>query len=127
MSESPAPPTSRPTPAGGVGAAGAAGAAPIRATGALYLECTRTGTRLDSEQLHGLSPAGAPLFARYDLEAIRSTFRPEVLPGRSADLWRYAEVLPVRDPAARIALGRGGRPSSTPPGSRGSSGWVASS
>ncbi len=83
---------------------------PGRTAGARYLECTRTGERLESERLHGLSPAGAPLFARYDLEGIRSTFRPDALPGRSADLWRYAEVLPVRDPAARVGLGEGWTP-----------------
>jgi threonine synthase len=30
--------------------------------------------------------------------------------GRDADMWRYAEVLPVRDPAARVRLGEGWTP-----------------
>ncbi len=78
--------------------------------GASHLECTATGERFESERLMGLSPAGKPLFARYDLEAIRGAFRPDVLPGRSSDMWRYAEVLPVRDPAARVSLGEGWTP-----------------
>jgi len=59
----------------------------------------------------GLSPAGKPLFARYDLEAIRAAgFTREAVAPRRADLWRYAEVLPVRDPAARLMLGEGWTP-----------------
>jgi threonine synthase len=78
--------------------------------GATHLECTRTGERLESETLQGLSPAGAPLFARYDLPSIRGGFTPERLRGRRADLWRYAEVLPVRDLAAMVSLGEGWTP-----------------
>ena len=78
--------------------------------GATHLECTRTGTRHESETLQGVSSAGAPLFARYDLEALRGQLRPEDLVGRRADLWRYAEVLPVRDPAAIVSLGEGWTP-----------------
>lgn len=78
--------------------------------GATHLECTSTGEVLPSETLQGLSPAGSPLFARYDLQALKGRFTPEVLRGRRADLWRYAEVLPVRDPACRISLGEGWTP-----------------
>ena len=78
--------------------------------GATHLECTATGERFESERLQGLSPAGKPLYARYDLDSIRESFRPEVLHGRRADMWRYAEVLPVRDPACMIALGEGYTP-----------------
>jgi threonine synthase len=78
--------------------------------GATHLECTATGERLESEHLHGLSPAGKPLFARYDLQALRGTFTPEAVSGRRSDLWRYAEVLPVRDPAMQVCLGEGWTP-----------------
>jgi threonine synthase len=80
-------------------------------SGATHLECTGTGERIESEQLVGVSPAGKPLFARYDLEALRGTgFTPEAVRTRRADLWRYAEVLPVRDPAAAVCLGEGWTP-----------------
>jgi threonine synthase len=78
--------------------------------GATHLECTATGTRYESEQLIGLSDVGKPLFARYDLDAIRPGFGMKDVAHRQADLWRYAEVLPVRDPAARVALGEGWTP-----------------
>ena len=78
--------------------------------GATHLECTGTGERMESEQLIGLSPAGKPLFARYDLKAIAADFTPDAVACRRADLWRYAEVLPVRDPACQISLGEGWTP-----------------
>ena len=83
---------------------------PSRYPGATHLECTATGEKLESEALQGLSPAGKPLFARYDLEAIRARFTPAAVSDRRADLWRYAEVLPVRDPACRVTLGEGWTP-----------------
>jgi threonine synthase len=83
---------------------------PLRARGAAFLECTLTGEKVESEVLQGLSSAGKPLFARYDLEAIRPHFQPRDMAGRSSDLWRYSEVLPVRDPECRITLGEGWTP-----------------
>ena len=78
--------------------------------GAIHLECTATGETYESEQLIGLSTVGKPLFARYDLDALEGRFTREAMSGRRADLWRYAEVLPVRDPKAQIALGEGWTP-----------------
>lgn len=81
-----------------------------RLPGATHLECTATGERLESEQLIGLSPAGKPLFARYDLDALKGRFTPEAVASRRADLWRYEEVLPVRDRSCQVALGEGWTP-----------------
>jgi threonine synthase len=78
--------------------------------GASHLECMGTGERVESEQLIGLSRVGKPLFARYDLDAIADRFTPELVACRSADLWRYEEVLPVRNRAAQIKLGEGWSP-----------------
>jgi threonine synthase len=83
----------------------------ISAGGATHLECTRCGATYDAEALHRLSPCcEKPLYPRYDLEAIGARLRPEDLRGRSADLWRYAELLPVRDPANAVRLGEGWTP-----------------
>jgi len=78
--------------------------------GATHLECTATGETVESEALHGLSDAGKPYFARYDLDSLRADFQPSDLPARRADLWRYEEVLPVRDRAFQISLGEGWTP-----------------
>ncbi|MGH7553874.1 MAG: pyridoxal-phosphate dependent enzyme, partial [Longimicrobiales bacterium] len=50
------------------------------------------------------------MYPRYDLARVRERFRPETLAGREPTLWRYAEVLPVRDPAFRLTLGEGFTP-----------------
>ncbi|HIB09812.1 MAG TPA: threonine synthase [Gemmatimonadetes bacterium] len=81
-----------------------------RLHGATHLECTGTGEKVESERLIGLSAAGKPLFARYDLDRITSSFTRESVTCRSADLWRYQEVLPVRSRASQIRLGEGWTP-----------------
>ena len=78
--------------------------------GARFLECAATGDTVESEQLAGLSAAGKPLLARYDLEAVRHSLTPAAVAGRAPTLWRYQEVLPVRDPACRVSLGEGFTP-----------------
>jgi threonine synthase len=81
------------------------------AGGATYLECTKCGTHYPSEELHGLSACcQKPLYPRYDLASLASTFTPASLVGRVNTLWRYAEVLPVRNPAHRLTLGEGMTP-----------------
>ncbi|HET7275682.1 MAG TPA: threonine synthase [Longimicrobiaceae bacterium] len=79
--------------------------------GATHLECTLCGAEYPSEELQRLSPCcQKPLYARYDLAAIRTRLKREDLVGRSADLWRYAELLPVRDMRNAIGLGEGWTP-----------------
>ena len=83
----------------------------LPAGGATHLECTRCGASYESEALHRLSPCcEKPLYARYDLDAIGARLSREDLAGRSADLWRYAELLPVREPANAVRLGEGWTP-----------------
>ena len=62
-----------------------------------------------------LSEAGAPLFARYDLEKAAKNMRPGHLALREPTLWRYDEVLPVENPDHRISLGEGFTPLLTAP------------
>ncbi len=78
--------------------------------GAIRLDCSATGATFESEQRIGLSSAGKPLFARYDLDAMRNCFTPGALPGRRPSIWRYEEVLPVRNRACQITLGEGFTP-----------------
>ena len=75
-----------------------------------HLECSRTGTTYDADRVQGVSEVGAPLLARYDLERARAGVTREDLGGRPHDLWRYHEVLPVRDPAHVTTLGEGMTP-----------------
>ena len=76
-----------------------------------HLDCTRCGAAYESERLWRLSPCcDKPLYARYDLASLAPHFQPAALRGREPTLWRYAEVLPVRDPRFRLTLGEGMTP-----------------
>jgi threonine synthase len=48
--------------------------------------------------------------ARYDLARLRAKLSRHDLQGREADLWRYSELLPIRDSNAQLCLGEGGTP-----------------
>jgi len=76
-----------------------------------HLECGRCGEICDAEQLLNLCPrCHSPLLARYDLAAAGRTLRRYAMAGRPANLWRYAEILPVRVPSFRLTLGEGWTP-----------------
>jgi threonine synthase len=70
-----------------------------------HLECSATGERHEADQLHNLSRAGKPLLVRYDLAGVKRAVRREDLATRAQDLWRYRELLPVRDRKHIVSLG----------------------
>ena len=74
------------------------------------LICTKTGASYDKTRLLNLSDEGAPLFARYDLDAIKEVVPRETLVHRDPTMWRYAEVMPVEDPRFCVSLGEGFTP-----------------
>jgi threonine synthase len=75
------------------------------------LECGMCGARHSAEQLINLcQQCGKPLLARYDLARAAQTLTRASLRERRPSMWRYQEVLPVRDPAAIIDLGEGWTP-----------------
>jgi threonine synthase len=74
------------------------------------LECSRTGDAYDADQVQGVSAVGAPLLTRYDLDRVRHSVKREQLTERPPTLWRYHEVLPVRDPAHVTTMGEGMTP-----------------
>jgi threonine synthase len=56
-----------------------------------------------------LCVCGAPLLARYDLDAARA-WRKESLSGRPSNMWRYRELMPLFDGEAPLTLGEGWTP-----------------
>lgn len=72
---------------------------------ATHLECSLTGERYDADRVHNLSRAGRPLLVRYDLDAAAEQLTFDRLQGRPRDLWRWRELLPVRDAANIVSLG----------------------
>jgi threonine synthase len=56
-----------------------------------------------------LCSCGAPLLARYDLDAARAWKR-ESLTGRASNMWRYRELMPLFDGQEPLTLGEGWTP-----------------
>jgi threonine synthase len=69
------------------------------------LECARCGNHYDADRIQQLCTCGGPLLVRYDLGRAAATLTRETLRDRPQSLWRYSELLPVRDPANIISLG----------------------
>ena len=76
-----------------------------------HLECALCGKEYNADELQTLCPeCQRPLLARYDLETAKKEWDRNSLAGREADMWRYREVLPVRDQKNAIKLGEGYTP-----------------
>ncbi|HEY2296775.1 MAG TPA: threonine synthase [Jatrophihabitans sp.] len=73
-----------------------------------HLECSRSGDRYDADVVQETSDVGAPLLARYDLDAVDVT--KQQIAVREPTLWRYHELLPVRDADHVVTLGEGMTP-----------------
>jgi len=74
------------------------------------LTCGACGREHAVDQLQNLCQAcGKPLLAGYDLEALRREgFSPQVVRQRSArSMWRFREVMPLRDAHEAVSLGEG--------------------
>jgi threonine synthase len=73
-----------------------------------HLECTACGLRHDADRLQTVCTAcGKVLFARYDLASVREAVKPKDFASRRWDMWRYAELLPVREQRNVVSLGEG--------------------
>ncbi|HYM44299.1 MAG TPA: threonine synthase [Steroidobacteraceae bacterium] len=77
----------------------------MRYSYATHLECSATGERHEAGKLQGLSAAGKPLLARYDLAALAHEVSREDIERRAPGLWRWHELLPVTSPKHAISLG----------------------
>ena len=76
-----------------------------------HLECGACGAAYPADRLMNLCLAcGKPLLARYDLTRAAETLTRDALRLRRPDMWRYEEVLPVRDDRALLGLGEGWTP-----------------
>jgi threonine synthase len=75
-----------------------------------HLECSRCRKTHDADRVQNLCDCGGPLLVRYDLKAVARAVRPADLAGRVSSLWRYREVLPLRDDKNIITLGEGMTP-----------------
>jgi threonine synthase len=75
------------------------------------LGCTACGAAVSADEPQGLcATCGKVLYARYDLDGLRTAMPVPDFSGRSDDLWRYRELLPVRDERFALSLGEGRSP-----------------
>ncbi|MCU0248023.1 MAG: threonine synthase, partial [Bryobacter sp.] len=75
-----------------------------------HLECSVTRERYPAGQRLNLSKDGWPLLVRYDLDKARNGWSREWISSGPRSMWRYAPVLPVKDPANIVSLGEGWTP-----------------
>ncbi len=75
-----------------------------------HLECSVTGTRYEAGKVWNLSEGGWPLLVRYDLEKAKASWNRDWIAAGPDSMWRYAPVLPVRNPASIVSLGEGMTP-----------------
>lgn len=75
-----------------------------------HLECSRCAKQLEAGRVYNLCPCGSPLWVRYDLRRLDAARWREQLTARPPTLWRYREVLPVRDQSCITSLGEGCTP-----------------
>jgi threonine synthase len=61
----------------------------------------------DPRQRNFLCACGAPLLARYDVDAAARAWTRDSLKGRQPNMWRYREMLPLYDGETPVTLGEG--------------------
>ena len=71
-----------------------------------HLECSACGRTFNPHEVQTICvDCEQPLLARYDLDALKRSFRPEQWEKRPATMWRYRELLPVFDEKNIVTLG----------------------
>jgi threonine synthase len=76
-----------------------------------HLECSKCGKKFDADKLQTVCDlCGKPLLVRYDLGSAGEAILRNDLPRREASMWRYWEVLPVKNRENVVTLGEGWTP-----------------
>jgi threonine synthase len=75
-----------------------------------HLECPKCQEQYSEAEVQQLCKCGSPLLVRYDLQSIKQAFNKEHLLTRSNSLWRYHELLPVKNEENMVSLGEGMTP-----------------
>ncbi len=76
-----------------------------------HLECSHCGGTVTADELRTFCrDCDTPYLARYDLVALKESVKREEMTARPAGMWRWREVLPIRDPKNFISLGEGDTP-----------------
>ncbi len=74
----------------------------------IALECSGCGEKYPVEEVHTYcTECQSPLLACYDLTAVRARVKRDAFRFRPTGMWRWRELLPVRDSQNIISLGEG--------------------
>ncbi|MEO6578639.1 MAG: threonine synthase [Candidatus Limnocylindria bacterium] len=77
----------------------------------IRLTCSSCHAAASADAIAGVcEQCGKVLFAQYDLDALRADMPAPAFTGRASTLWRYRELLPVRDDRFVVTLGEGATP-----------------
>ncbi|MGD2027825.1 MAG: threonine synthase [Anaerolineales bacterium] len=73
-----------------------------------HLECSKCGECYSPDEIQTFCPdCNAPLLARYDLKALRQQADRDEIGRRPGGMWRWGELLPVREAENIVHLGEG--------------------
>jgi len=75
-----------------------------------HLSCPKCRATYEPNRKIQLCTCGSPLLVAYDLKKTEKALKKDSLPQRRNDLWRYRELLPVRDFKNIVTLGEGMTP-----------------
>ncbi len=76
-----------------------------------HLECSQCARDYAADELRTVCPeCGSPLLARYDLPLARARLDRDAMLACPNTMWRWRELLPVRDEAHIVTLAEGGTP-----------------
>jgi threonine synthase len=76
-----------------------------------HLECSACGSDHAADEIQTVCRScGAALLARYDLDGVRKAVDRSEFAGRPGTMWRYRELLPVRDSSSIVSVGEGWTP-----------------
>ncbi|HXL38546.1 MAG TPA: threonine synthase [Ktedonobacteraceae bacterium] len=77
----------------------------------IHLQCSLCQHPYNADRLYTTSPCcSRPLLAQYDLTALARDLTKDMLASREASMWRYHELLPVRQECHVLTLGEGMTP-----------------
>jgi threonine synthase len=81
-----------------------------------HLECSKCGKYHKVDEIQTVcNVCGKPLFAQYDLDAAGELLTKQMFHRREASMWRYFELLPIRERRNVVSLGEGWTPLTVAP------------
>ncbi|WP_371018426.1 threonine synthase [Pseudalkalibacillus sp. JSM 102089] len=75
-----------------------------------HLLCPKCNETYDSDTIQQLCVCGSPLLVDYDLDEVKKHLTKEMITGREQSLWRYHELLPVKEEKNKVSFEEGMTP-----------------